>query len=54
MPLSTTLGGTCCRPSALRSRLSTTMILVNDVTITPTKGASATTITVISAEEGVN
>ena len=54
MPFSTTLGGTCCRPSALRSRLSTTMILVNEVTITPTKGASATTMTVISAEDGVN
>ena len=54
MPFSTTLGGTCCRPNALRSRLSTTMILVNEVTITPTKGASATTMTVISAEDGVN
>src|SRR5438876_8302157 len=53
-PLSTTLGGTCCRPSALRSRLSTTTILVNEVTITATKGASASTITVISADEGVN
>ena len=54
MPFSTTLGGTCCRPSALRSRLSTTMILVNEVTMTPTNGASATTMTVMSADEGVN
>ena len=30
------------------------MILVNEVTMTPTKGANETTITVMSAEEGVN
>src|SRR6267142_2488997 len=53
-PLSTTLGGTCCSPSALRRRLSTTTSLVNEVAITATKGASAITMTVISAEEGVN
>src|SRR5690242_17944528 len=50
-PLSTTFGGTCCSPSALRSRLSTTTIFVNDVTITATNGASArlTTVTMMSA-----
>src|SRR5512140_3682927 len=50
-PLTTTLGGTCCRPSALRSRLITTTILVNEVTMTATKGASArlTTVTMMSA-----
>ena len=53
-PLSTTFGGTCCSPSALRSRLSTTTSLVNEVTITATKGASASTITVSSADEGEN
>src|SRR5262245_54916222 len=47
----TTFGGTCCRPSALRSRLSTTTILVKDVTITATNGASAspTTVRMMSA-----
>src|SRR5580698_2880650 len=50
-PLITTLGGTCCSPSALRNRLSTTTSLVNEVTMTATKGASArlTTVTRISA-----
>ena len=49
----TTLGGTCCSPSALRSRLSTTTILVKEVTITATNGASArnTTMTMTSAGE---
>src|ERR1700759_2509656 len=41
IPLITTFGGTCCSPSALRSRLNTTTILVNEVTITATNGASA-------------
>ncbi len=51
----TTFGGTCCRPSALRSRLSTTTILVNEVTITATNGASAmkTTVTRTTAGEKV-
>src|SRR5690348_7029451 len=50
-PLSTTFGGTCCSPSALRSRLNTTTIFVNEVTITATNGASArlTTVTMMSA-----
>src|ERR1051325_3437195 len=52
-PLMTTFGGTCCSPSALRSRLSTTTILVNDVTMTATNGAIArpTTVTMTSAGE---
>src|SRR5262245_35195748 len=53
-PLSTTLGGTCCRPSALRNRLSTTTSLVKEVTITATKGAIASSTTVSSADEGEN
>src|SRR5690606_13309804 len=54
MPFSTMFGGTCCRPRALRSRDSTTTILVKDVTITATKGASASRMTVTSAEPGEN
>src|SRR3569833_3344183 len=50
-PLTTTFGGTCCRPRALRRRLITTTILVKEVTMTATKGASArlTTVTMMSA-----
>src|SRR5581483_8399485 len=50
-PLTTTFGGTCCRPSALRNKLNTTTIFVNEVTITATNGASAspTTVTRMSA-----
>src|SRR3546814_1701174 len=51
-PLMTTFGGTCCSPSALRSRLSTTTILVNEVTITATNGASARLTTVIRTSAG--
>ena len=53
MPFNTTLGGTCCKPSALRNRLSTTTILVKLVTITAKKGASASRMTVTSALPGV-
>src|SRR5690242_1894142 len=52
-PLITTLGGTCCRPRALRNRLNTTTILVNDVTITATKGASARPTTVTRMTPGL-
>src|SRR5579864_35039 len=52
-PLITTLGGTCCRPRALRSRLNTTTILVNEVTITATKGASARPTTVTRMTPGL-
>src|SRR3546814_18427127 len=51
-PLMTTFGGTCCSPSALRSRLSTTTILVNEVTITAPNGASARLTTVIRTSAG--
>ena len=50
----TTFGGTCCRPSALRNRLSTTTILVKEVTITATNGASARLTTVSSTSAGEN
>jgi hypothetical protein len=50
----TTLGGTCCNPNALRTRLSTTAILVKLVTITAKNGAKAIKTTVIKAEPGVN
>src|SRR6188768_473534 len=52
-PLMTTFGGTCCRPSALRSRLSTTTILVNDVTMTATNGAIARPTTVTMTRAGL-
>src|SRR3981189_806835 len=52
-PLTTTLGGTCCRPRALRNRLNTTTILVNEVTITATKGASARPTTVTRMTPGL-
>src|ERR1700676_3484060 len=52
-PLITTLGGTCCRPRALRNRLNTTTILVNEVTITATKGASARPTTVTRMTPGL-
>src|SRR5690625_1537756 len=51
-PLITTLGGTCCRPSALRSRLSTTTILVNEVTMTATNGAIASATTMVMTRAG--
>src|SRR2546423_4310514 len=53
IPLTTTLGGTCCRPSALRNRLNTTTILVNEVTITATNGASASPTTVTRMTPGL-
>src|SRR5882762_3090153 len=53
IPLITTLGGTCCRPSALRRRLNTTTILVNEVTITATNGASARPTTVTRMTPGL-
>src|SRR5882757_5731778 len=53
IPLITTLGGTCCRPSALRSRLNTTTIFVNEVTITATNGASARPTTVMRMTPGL-
>src|SRR5882762_3701340 len=52
-PLITTLGGTCCRPRALRNRLNTTTILVNEVTITATNGASARPTTVTRMTPGL-
>src|SRR5258708_1413539 len=52
-PLITTLGGTCCRPSALRNRLNTTTIFVNEVTITATNGASARPTTVTRMTPGL-
>src|SRR5688500_4598205 len=52
-PLMTTFGGTCCRPSALRSRPSTTTILVNEVTITATNGAIASPTTVVTTSAGL-
>src|SRR5882724_3989164 len=52
-PLITTFGGTCCRPSALRSRLNTTTIFVNEVTITATNGASARPTTVMRMTPGL-
>src|SRR3982751_5459842 len=52
-PLMTTLGGTCCSPSALRKRLSTTTILVNEVTMTATKGAIAKPTTVTMTRAGL-
>jgi hypothetical protein len=39
-PLTTRLGGTCCNPSALRTRASTITIFANDVTMIAMKGAS--------------
>src|SRR5882724_9254429 len=53
IPLITTLGGTCCRPSALRNRLNTTTIFVNEVTITATNGASARPTTVTRITPGL-
>ena len=41
---STTFGGVCCRPSALRRNDSTTTMRVNDVTITKIDGASDSTV----------
>src|SRR5882724_8663807 len=52
-PLITTFGGTCCRPSALRNRLNTTTIFVNEVTITATNGASARPTTVTRITPGL-
>src|ERR1700759_4321154 len=53
IPLITTFGGTCCRPSALRSRLNTTTSLVKEVTITATNGASARPTTVTRMTPGL-
>src|SRR4051794_37883541 len=44
MPVSTWFGGDCCRPSALRTSDSTTMILVNDVQSSSTDGATDSTV----------
>src|SRR4051794_40112314 len=44
IPVSTWLGGDCCRPSALRTSDSTTMILVNDVHSSSTDGATDSTV----------
>src|ERR1700743_2422744 len=52
-PLITTLGGTCCSPSALRSKLRTTTSLVNEVTMTATNGARASPTTVTRMSDGV-
>lgn len=52
IPLIIILGGVCCRPSALRSKLNTTTIFANEVVTTATKGTSASNMTVINADDG--
>src|SRR5579875_1650269 len=49
-PASTWLGGTDCKPSALRVSDSTTKILVKLVTISSNDGATASTVTSSSTE----
>src|SRR3954465_10043368 len=44
IPVRTWFGGDCCRPSALRTSDSTTMILVNDVQSSSTDGATESTV----------
>src|SRR3569833_1064164 len=44
IPVSTWFGGDCCRPSALRTSDSTTMILVNEVQSSSTDGATDSTV----------
>src|SRR4051812_37556851 len=44
IPVITWFGGDCCRPSALRTSDSTTMILVNDVHSSRTDGATESTV----------
>ncbi len=47
MPLSTMFGGTCCTPSALRSRPSTTTIFAYEVTTIAMNGTMLITSTAI-------
>src|SRR5687767_12086982 len=51
-PLSTTFGGVCCKPRALRSRLNTITSFVNAVIITATYGASASPTTSVRIRAG--